>query len=144
MRVRLRTWSRTCCSGAATMVLCGQELLQGRAAALDCRLSRQAVRSTRRASTLPERSLATWTRRLVRAASAAEIASRARDEKRLVLALGSSAGWVRPGHLEHGDGALLDRLTHHVHILEMNGDSYRLNQSQKRRKPQKPDNPAHG
>ena len=24
--------------------------------------------------------------------------------------------------------------THHVHILEMNGESYRLNQSQKRRK----------
>jgi len=23
-------------------------------------------------------------------------------------------------------GALLDRLTHHVHILEMNGDSYQL------------------
>ena len=26
-------------------------------------------------------------------------------------------------------GALLDRLTHHVHILEMNGESYRLRQS---------------
>ena len=29
-------------------------------------------------------------------------------------------------------GALLDRLTHHVHILEMNGNSYRLAASQKR------------
>ena len=34
-------------------------------------------------------------------------------------------------------GALPDRLTHHVHILEMNGDSYRPDQSQKRRKPPK-------
>ena len=31
-------------------------------------------------------------------------------------------------------GALLDRLTHQVHILEMNGDSYRLNQSKKRQR----------
>ena len=28
-------------------------------------------------------------------------------------------------------GALLDRLTHHVSILEMNGESYRLAQSRK-------------
>ena len=33
---------------------------------------------------------------------------------------------------ERLSGALLDRLTHHVHILEMNGESYRLKQSEKR------------
>ena len=31
-------------------------------------------------------------------------------------------------------GALLDRLTHHVSILTMNGDSYRLRQSARRRR----------
>jgi DNA replication protein DnaC len=30
-------------------------------------------------------------------------------------------------------GALLDRLTHDVHILELNGESYRLKQSKARR-----------
>ena len=30
-------------------------------------------------------------------------------------------------------GALLDRLTHHVHILELNGESYRLRQSKGQR-----------
>jgi len=30
-------------------------------------------------------------------------------------------------------GALLDRLTHPVHILEMKGDSYRLKQSRVKR-----------
>lgn len=32
-------------------------------------------------------------------------------------------------------GALLDRPTHHVHILEMNADSYRLKQSKQRQRP---------
>ena len=31
--------------------------------------------------------------------------------------------------------ALLDRLTHHVHILELNGESYRLEHSKKARPP---------
>lgn len=42
--------------------------------------------------------------------------------------------WTEVFGSERLTGALLDRLTHHVHILEMNGDSYRLNQSQNRQK----------
>ena len=37
--------------------------------------------------------------------------------------------WTEVFGSERLTGALLDRLTHHVHILEMNGESYRLNQS---------------
>ena len=38
-------------------------------------------------------------------------------------------------------GALPDRLTHHVHILEMNGDSYRLRHSRENAASQVSDNP---
>jgi len=41
--------------------------------------------------------------------------------------------WTEVFGSERLTGALLDRLTHHVHILEMNGESYRLNQSRGRR-----------
>ena len=44
--------------------------------------------------------------------------------------------WTEVLGSERLTGALLDRLTHHVHILEMNGDSYRLKQSKRRLKPQ--------
>jgi len=37
--------------------------------------------------------------------------------------------WTETFGSERLTGALLDRLTHHVNILEMNGDSYRLSQS---------------
>jgi DNA replication protein DnaC len=41
--------------------------------------------------------------------------------------------WTEVFGSERLTGALLDRLTHHVHILEMNGDSYRLKQSRRKR-----------
>jgi len=41
--------------------------------------------------------------------------------------------WTQVLGSERLTGALLDRLTHHVNILTMNGDSYRLKQSARRR-----------
>ncbi|MCP4780195.1 MAG: ATP-binding protein, partial [Hyphomicrobium sp.] len=46
--------------------------------------------------------------------------------------------WTSVFGSERLTGALLDRLTHHVHILEMNGDSYRLAQSKDRARWAKP------
>ena len=40
--------------------------------------------------------------------------------------------WTETFGSERLTGALLDRLTHHVNILEINGDSYRLGQSKAR------------
>ena len=42
--------------------------------------------------------------------------------------------WTETFGTERLTGALLDRLTHHVHILEMNGQSFRLNHSRARNK----------
>ena len=41
--------------------------------------------------------------------------------------------WTEVLGSERLTGALLDRLTHHVHILEMNGESFRLKQSKRKR-----------
>jgi DNA replication protein DnaC len=49
--------------------------------------------------------------------------------------------WTGVFGSERLTGALLDRLTHHVHILEMNGDSYRLQQSKRRVKEDQPTPP---
>ena len=50
--------------------------------------------------------------------------------------------WTSVFGPEHLTGALLDRLTHHVHILEMNGDSYRLAHSKKRVRREKAQTPS--
>ena len=43
--------------------------------------------------------------------------------------------WTETFGSERLTGALLDRLTHHVNILEMNGESYRLAQSRSQKRP---------
>ena len=40
--------------------------------------------------------------------------------------------WTEVFGCEHLTGALLDRLTHHVHIFHMEGESYRLHQSKEK------------
>ena len=47
--------------------------------------------------------------------------------------------WTEVFGSERLTGALLDRLTNHVHILEMNGDSYRLKRSRENAAPQASD-----
>ena len=50
--------------------------------------------------------------------------------------------WTDVFGSERLTGALLDRLTHHVHILEMNGDSYRLKHSRQSAASQVSDDPV--
>ena len=49
--------------------------------------------------------------------------------------------WTEVFGSERLTGALLDRLTHHVHILEMNGESYRLKHSRENADSQAQDDP---
>ena len=50
--------------------------------------------------------------------------------------------WTSVFGSERLTGALLNRLTHHVNILEMNGDSYRLAESKRRSRRTKPQPPT--
>ena len=50
--------------------------------------------------------------------------------------------WTEVFGSERLTGALLDRLTHHVHIIEMNGDSYRLKGSRQNAVSPPPGEPA--
>ena len=52
--------------------------------------------------------------------------------------------WTEVFGSERLTGALLDRLTHHVHILEMNGESYRLKHSRETAASQAPDDTDDG
>ena len=50
--------------------------------------------------------------------------------------------WTSVFGSERLTGALLDRLTHHVHILEMNGDSFRLAHSKQKTRKAKAETPT--
>ena len=50
--------------------------------------------------------------------------------------------WTSVFGSERLTGALLDRLTHHVHVLEINGESYRLKASRRRLHPAELDQPS--
>ncbi len=62
-----------------------------------------------------------------------EVISRAYEQVSLVVTTNLPfESWTEVFGSERLTGALLDRLTHRVHILEANGPSYRLRQSKKR------------
>lgn len=67
-----------------------------------------------------------------------EVISRAYERQSLIITTNLPfESWVDIFGCERLTGALLDRLTHRVHIIEANGPSYRLRQSKRRLK--KPD-----
>jgi len=70
-----------------------------------------------------------------------EVVSRAYERMSMVVTSNLPfENWPEVCGSERLTGAMLDRLTHRVHILEANGESYRLRQSRRRLKRQaKPD-----
>jgi DNA replication protein DnaC len=71
-----------------------------------------------------------------------DVVSRAYERQSLILTSNLPfEQWTEILGNERLTGALLDRLTHRVHILEANGESYRLNDAKKRVKKQNRENP---
>jgi DNA replication protein DnaC len=70
-----------------------------------------------------------------------EVVSRAYERLSLIVTTNLPfENWTEVCGSERLTGALLDRLTHRVHILEANGESYRLSESRRRLKSRKPPN----
>lgn len=64
-----------------------------------------------------------------------DVVSRAYERQSLAVTTNLPfENWVEVMGSERLTGALLDRLTHRVHIIEANGESYRLRQARKRAK----------
>jgi DNA replication protein DnaC len=64
-----------------------------------------------------------------------DIVSRAYEQQSLIVTTNLPfENWTEVMGSERLTGALLDRLTHRVHIIEANGESYRLKESRKRLK----------
>jgi len=71
-----------------------------------------------------------------------DIISRAYERQSLIITTNLAFEcWVEVFGCERLTGALLDRLTHRIHIIEANGPSYRLRQSKKRLKGMKDTDP---
>ena len=67
-----------------------------------------------------------------------EIVSRAYERLSLILTTNLPfEQWTEVMGSERLTGAMLDRLTHRVHILEANGESYRLQDARKRHRKSK-------
>lgn len=67
-----------------------------------------------------------------------DVVSRAYERQSLIVTTNLPfENWVDVLGNERLTGALLDRLTHRVHILEANGESYRLKEAKKRRSDKK-------
>ncbi len=71
-----------------------------------------------------------------------EVVSRAYEQQSVIVTTNLPfEQWVEVCGSERLTGAMLDRLTHRVHIIEANGESYRLQDARKRVKQEQKENP---